>query len=74
MEVSQAIRSIPFRLHKWKEFSKEIERAVDEIGQLDSEIKKLEDRNGQARTSAAQGLKAGDPEARDDRRAPLCRS
>jgi RNA polymerase primary sigma factor len=45
VEVSQSIRRCPFRTIKWKEFSREIERAVDEISHLDSEIKKLETRN-----------------------------
>jgi RNA polymerase primary sigma factor len=40
VEVSQSIRRCPFRTNKWKEFSREIERAVDEISHLDSEIKK----------------------------------
>ncbi len=33
---------LPFPPIRWKEFSREIERAVDEINHLDSEIKKLE--------------------------------
>ena len=37
-----AIRRVPFRVNKWKDFSREIERAVEEINHLDSEIKKLE--------------------------------
>jgi len=41
----QSIRRCPFRTVKWKEFSREIERAVDEISHIDSEIKKLETRN-----------------------------
>jgi RNA polymerase primary sigma factor len=45
VETSLAIRRVPFRLIKWKEFSREIERAVDEISHLDGEIKKLELRN-----------------------------
>ena len=45
VETSLAIRRVPFRAIKWKEFSREIERAVDEISHLDSEIKKLETRN-----------------------------
>jgi RNA polymerase primary sigma factor len=45
VEVSLAIRRCPFRGNKWKEFSREIERAVDEINHLDSEIKKIETRN-----------------------------
>ena len=52
VETSLAIRRAPFRLIKWKEFSREIERAVDEISHLDSEIKRLEGRK-QRRPAAA---------------------
>jgi RNA polymerase primary sigma factor len=45
VETSLAIRRIPFRGIKWKEFSKEIERAVEEVSHLDSEVKKLEARS-----------------------------
>jgi RNA polymerase primary sigma factor len=45
VETSLGIRRAPFRLIKWKEFAREIDRAVDEISHLDSEIKKLEMRN-----------------------------
>jgi len=48
VETSMAIRRAPFRVNKWKEFTREIERAVDEISHLDSEIKKLEARNSAA--------------------------
>jgi RNA polymerase primary sigma factor len=48
VETSIAIRRVPFRLSKWKEFTREIERARDEISHLDSEIKKLEARGGAA--------------------------
>ena len=48
VETSQAIRRIPFVLNKWKEFSREIERAVEELGQLEGELRRLQDRNGQA--------------------------
>ncbi len=44
VETSLAIRRVPFRVNRWKEFTREIERAVDEISHLDSEIKKLESR------------------------------
>ena len=47
----------PFRVNKWKEFSREIERAVDEISHLDSEIKKLEARNNPAQQAALRELK-----------------
>ena len=46
VETSLAIRRIPFRSMKWKEFAREIEQAVDEISHLDNEIRKLEVRNG----------------------------
>jgi RNA polymerase primary sigma factor len=48
VEASQAIRRVPFQPNRWKEFTKEIEHAVDEMVQLDGELKKLLDRNGQA--------------------------
>ncbi len=43
--MSISIRRCPFRTTKWKEFAREIERAVDEINHLDGEIKRLEARN-----------------------------
>ena len=46
VETSLAIRRIPFRSTKWKEFSKEIERAVEELGHLDKEARKIEARSG----------------------------
>jgi RNA polymerase primary sigma factor len=42
IEVSLGIRRIPFRSNKWKEFAKEIEHAVDELNQLDREVRKIE--------------------------------
>jgi len=57
VETSLAIRRVPFRLIKWKEFSREIERAVDEISHLDSEIKKLELRNNVAQQLRLKELK-----------------
>ena len=45
VEVSQAIRRIPFQASRWKQFSREIERAVQELTHLDSELKKLEERS-----------------------------
>jgi RNA polymerase primary sigma factor len=46
VETSLAIRRIPFILTKWKEFAKEIERAVEELTHLDRELKKAESRSG----------------------------
>jgi hypothetical protein len=57
----------PFRLIKWKEFSREIERAVDEISHLDGEIKKLEAR-ATPPSSPPAGTEARNQEARSRRR------
>ena len=57
VETSLAIRRVPFRSTKWKEFSREIERAVDEISHLDSEIKKLETRNNPIQQARLRELK-----------------
>jgi len=46
VETSLAIRSVPFLLPKWKEFSKEIERAVEELTHLERELQKIENRAG----------------------------
>jgi RNA polymerase primary sigma factor len=48
VETSLAIRKIPFLLPKWKVFSKEIDRAVEELGQFEAELKRIQERNGQA--------------------------
>ena len=50
VEVSRAIRAIPFNLARWKEFARTIERTGDEMALLESETRKLEARN----TPAAQ--------------------
>jgi RNA polymerase primary sigma factor len=57
VEVSQGIRAIPFRSLKWKEFSKEIERAVEELGHLDREAKKIEVKAGQVQQLRLRELK-----------------
>ncbi|MGA2435714.1 MAG: RNA polymerase sigma factor RpoD [Bryobacteraceae bacterium] len=57
VETSQAIRRVPFQLPRWKAFSKEIERAVDELSQLESELKRIQDRNGQANQSRVKELR-----------------
>jgi RNA polymerase primary sigma factor len=48
VETSLAVRKIPFLLTKWKEFATEIEGAVEELSQLEFEIKRIQERNGQA--------------------------
>jgi RNA polymerase primary sigma factor len=46
VEISRAIRRIPWYSSRWKQFAKEIERLVDELNQLDAELVKLEERGG----------------------------
>jgi RNA polymerase primary sigma factor len=46
VETSISIRRIPFALYHWKEFSKNIEKAVDEIACLEAELRKIEGRSG----------------------------
>jgi RNA polymerase primary sigma factor len=48
VEMSRTFRRIPWYNSRWKQFAKEIERAVDEITMLDSELRKLEERGGPA--------------------------
>jgi RNA polymerase primary sigma factor len=48
VEVSQAMRSIPFYTQQWRVFSKEIERVSEELSHLEQDLRKLEGRNSQA--------------------------
>jgi len=48
IDTSIAIRKVPWISTRWRDLTREIERAVEEINQLDREMKKLE-----ARSSAA---------------------
>ena len=57
VETSIAIRRIPFKSIKWKEFSREIEHAVDELTHLDNEVKRLESRNNPAQQVRLRDLK-----------------
>ena len=57
VETSQAIRRVPFLLPKWKEFSKEIERAVEELTHLERELHKIETRAGVNAQNRARELK-----------------
>jgi RNA polymerase primary sigma factor len=57
VETSLAIRRVPFLLPKWKEFSKEIERAVEELTHLERELHKIENRAGVSAQNRARELK-----------------
>jgi RNA polymerase primary sigma factor len=52
VESSKAIRAIPFLSSRWKQFAKELERAADELAQIEAELKRNDhstDPNMQAR-------------------------
>jgi RNA polymerase primary sigma factor len=57
VETSVAIRRTPFLLRKWKDFSKEIERSVEELNHLDRELKKVEARGGPTAPNRVRELK-----------------
>jgi len=57
VEVSLAIRKVPFHSSQWKQFGKEIERTVEEITHLDQDIKKLEGRTSQTAQAKVKELK-----------------
>ena len=57
VEISRALRQIPFLPSKWRLFSKEIERAVEELTHLDSELGKIEERSSPALQSRSRELR-----------------
>jgi len=57
VETSRAIRTIPFQVYKWKEFSRELERAAEEMSHLEAELKKLEGRSSQSAQARTRELK-----------------
>ena len=57
VETSRAIRKIPFEPAKWKQFSKEIERAVEELAHLEWELQKIETHGGINTQDRARELK-----------------
>ncbi|MDX1982430.1 MAG: RNA polymerase sigma factor RpoD [Bryobacteraceae bacterium] len=44
VSTSQLIRAIPWQGLKWKDFTREIERTVDELSHMDAELRRLEDK------------------------------
>ena len=57
VETSLAIRSVPWVIVRWRDFTREIERAVEELNHLDRELKKLEVRNSVATQARIRELK-----------------
>jgi RNA polymerase primary sigma factor len=57
VELSRALRNIPFNLARWKEFVRAIEANADEMALLDNEIRKLETRNSASAQARLKELK-----------------
>ncbi|HEX8985461.1 MAG TPA: RNA polymerase sigma factor RpoD [Bryobacteraceae bacterium] len=57
VEISQSIRRVPFLALKWKEMTRELERAVEELEQFEAEMKRLQERGGPASQPRVKELK-----------------
>ena len=57
VEVSKAIRGVPFYGYQWRTFSKEIERVAEELSHLDQDVRKLEGRASQAAKARVKELR-----------------
>jgi RNA polymerase primary sigma factor len=57
VETSLAIRHVPWIANKWREFRREIDRAVEELNHLGRELKKLESKNSAAQQPRIRELK-----------------
>jgi len=55
--ISRAIRRIPWLPSRWKQFSKEIEHAVEQLAQLEQDLRKLEGRSGMAAQARTRELR-----------------
>jgi len=57
IDVSLGIRKVPFYISQWKQFSKEIERVVEELSHLEADLRKLESRASQTAQAKAKELR-----------------
>ncbi len=57
VEVSRALRGIPFNLARWKEFVRAIEKTADEMAVWDADIRRLEPRNSVSAQARVKELK-----------------
>jgi len=57
VEVSRAIRAVPFYASQWKQFGREIERVVDELSHMELDLRKLDGRTSQSALAKAKDLK-----------------
>ncbi len=57
VEMSLAIRAIPWYPSKWKQFTREIEHLAEEIGHLEVELQRISDRNNATAQARVRELK-----------------
>ena len=57
VEISRTMRRIPFRMIRWKQFAKAIERAVEELNHLDNDMRRLDERGGPSAQSRVRELR-----------------
>lgn len=57
VESSVDIREVPWALYRWKQFSKEIERTVEEMSLLSAEMHRLEEKTSTAAQARVRELK-----------------
>jgi RNA polymerase primary sigma factor len=57
VEMSKGLRAIPFQNLRWRQFVKELEKAVEEINHLHIELRKVEERKTQANEARAKEVK-----------------
>ena len=57
VEVSKAIRKVPFYVSQWKQFAKDIERVAEEMSHFEADLRKIEGRSSQTAQSKARELK-----------------
>ena len=57
VDFSRTMRAIPFQMEFWKQFAKEIERAGEELDQLDAELRRVEERGGASAPNRVRELK-----------------
>jgi RNA polymerase primary sigma factor len=57
VELSQAIRQVPFYASEWKDFARVVERAAEEILAIEKDLKKIESKPHGKSTAAARDLR-----------------
>ena len=57
VEISRALRGIPFTSFKWRLFMKEIERTVEELNHLNADLRKTDEKKNAVNEARARELK-----------------